>query len=258
MGRLEVCGKELDIDLVIFDKDGCLFESKAFWTGLAESRAIRLAAATSEDIALDWLNLVGMPARRDENGGLAIYGCDPMGPLALAPPSEEIIICASVILKATGWRWPKCRETAEAVFYEADRNLDLDKCIVPRKGFPGVFERLSKAGVPFGIATSDEEGRARASIGKYTDLGALSFIVTPEDVVHNKPDRETIDLIAGRFGIKDNSRILMVGDSYVDMLMARSAGAYGMGVPEFPESREEMRPFASFIAGSLDELRIAE
>ena len=77
-------------------------------------------------------------------------------------------------------------------------------------------------------------------------------------MVHNKPDRETIDLIAGRFGIKDNSRILMVGDSYVDMLMARSAGAYGMGVPEFPESREEMRPYASFIAGSLDELRIAE
>ena len=256
--RLNVCGRDLDIDLVVFDKDGCLFESRAFWIGLAETRAKHLAEATSPETALVWLNLVGMPSHLDEKGAISVDGCDPMGTLALAPPSEEIIVCAAVILQQMGWKWPKCRETAEAVFTEADRKLDLNECIVPRKGFPEVFERLRKAGIPFGIATSDEEGRARASIGRFTDLDALSFIVTPVDVTRNKPDRETIDLIASRFGIEDNSRILMVGDSYVDMLMAKSAGAFGMGVPEFPESRAEMSGFTDLIAGSLDDLRIPE
>ncbi len=231
MSRLSLCGQTAEIDLVVFDKDGCLFESKAFWNGLAESRARRLAEETGPETALAWLSLVGVTAHTDAEGRICCTDCDPMGALAVAPPSEEILLCATVLLSRCGGRWPRCRETAERVFEEADARLDLDRCIRPRKGFPAVFERLAAAGIPFGIATSDDRGRALASVGRYFDPAGLAFLFTPEDVVRNKPDRETLDRIAARFGIADMRRILMVCESYVDMLMARNAGAVGFGVP---------------------------
>ena len=257
MAKISVCGNIFDIDVVVFDKDGCLFGSQAFWEGLARTRFDKLAEVTSREVGLKWLNLVGIKSRLDENGELVVDYVDPMGTLAIAPPHEEIIICATVIQQEMGWQWPQCRETARNLFSEADANLDLASCIKPTKGFPGIFDRLHDAGITFGIATSDDLDRAQRSIDMYSHLDYLSFLITPVDVVNNKPNREILDLVASRFNV-DASKIMMVGDSFVDVEMAKNAGSVGVGIPEYDFTRERMKPFATVIAGSLEDIVIVE
>lgn len=257
MAVISVCGQKFDIDVVVFDKDGCLFKSKAFWEGLARSRYEKLAAVSDENVALKWLNLVGITSHLGEDGVLCVDDVDPMGTLAIAPPHEEVIICATVLQQNMGWQWPQCRDTARKVFEEADAKLDLASCIIPTKGFPEIFERLHKAGITFGIATSDDLDRAQRSIKMYSDLDYLAFLITPVDVVNNKPDREILDLVASRFNV-DTSRIMMVGDSFVDVQMAQNAGSVGIGIPEYDFTRERMKPYATVVAGSLDDIIIEE
>ena len=43
MAKISVCGNVFDIDVVVFDKDGCLFGSQAFWEGLARTRFDKLS-----------------------------------------------------------------------------------------------------------------------------------------------------------------------------------------------------------------------
>ncbi|MDO4801271.1 MAG: HAD-IA family hydrolase [Prevotellaceae bacterium] len=257
MAKISVCGKKFDIDVVVFDKDGCLFGSQAFWEGLARIRYDELIKVTTKKVALEWLNLVGIKSELDSQGNLVVTEVDPMGTLAIAPPHEEAIILATVLQQNTGWRWPQCRETAQEIFAKADANMDLASCIKPKKGFPDIFDRLHDAGVTFGIATSDDLDRAKRSVEMYSHLDYLSFLITPVDVVKNKPDREILDLVASKFNV-DTSKIMMVGDNFVDVEMAKNAGSVGIGIPEYDFTKERMKPFATVIAESLDDIIIEE
>ena len=257
MAKISVCGNKFDIDVVVFDKDGCLFGSQAFWEGLAVFRYRELIKVTTKEVAVEWLNLVGIASHIDENGELVVTNVDPMGTLAIAPPHEELIILATVLQQNTGWQWPQCRDTARKVIEDGDANLDLAACIKPKKGFPVIFDRLHNAGITFGIATSDDLDRAKRSVEMYSHLDYLSFLITPVDVVKNKPDREILDLVASKFNV-ETSKIMMVGDNFVDVEMAKNAGSIGIGIPEYDFTRERMKPFATVIADSLDDIVIEE
>ena len=48
----------------------------------------------------------------------------------------------------------------------------------------------------------------------------------------------------------------MIGDSYVDVKMAKSAGSVGIGVSALTEMREKMKPYATEIITELTEIEI--
>ncbi len=64
-----------------------------------------------------------------------------------------------------------------------------------------------------------------------------------------------LELVAKRYAV-EGRQILMVGDSYVDMMMADAAGAVGIGIPEFTHMERRMRPYAAALAKTLDDIVI--
>ena len=51
-------------------------------------------------------------------------------------------------------------------------------------------------------------------------------------------------------------RIVMIGDSYVDVKMAKAAGSIGIGVTADPVMQEKMAPFASEIIPTLEKISV--
>ncbi|MFG6332503.1 MAG: HAD family hydrolase [Lachnospiraceae bacterium] len=255
MRKIAVNGRVFEIAVAVFDKDGLLFDSRAFWCGLAQARLDAALRYLAEETVLEWLAVMDVRAGKDADGKLRVEEVKPDGVTAVASPDEEVMITAAFLLQRLYHDWPKSRETAREIFAEGDRRLDLEKAIAPRAGFPGIFRRLREAGIPYGIATSDDLQRAEKSVGMYDDFEKLDFVITPRDVKRNKPAPDMLELVAKRYAV-EGRQILMVGDSYVDMMMADAAGAVGIGIPEFTHMERRMRPYAAALAKTLDDIVI--
>lgn len=255
MNRIAVNDRQFPIEVVVFDKDGLLFDSMAFWIELAYNRLAIALEYMDIPMALRWLDLLDIDAAPGEDGGIRIRSIDPMGFMAVGSPDEEVIVTATFLLQEKKLRWPEARSVARGIHDRGDRLFDFERAIKPRPGFPCIFRRLRAAGIPYGIATSDERERARRSVNLFDDFSLLSFVLTPRDVERHKPEPDMLRAVCGKFGVEPQ-HVLMIGDSYMDMLMAQNAGCIGVGIPEYPGMREQMLPYATVIAQSLDDIVI--
>ncbi len=256
MRTFSVCGRTFEAGIVVFDKDGLLFKSEAFWRELMQARVNAAMKRLDVPTVCGWLDL--MDAGYEVQGsGITVTRVTADGVTAVAAPEEEIMITGTYLMQQMHSKWPVARELSREIFEEGDAIIRMDKAISPQKGFPGIFKRLYEAGIPYGIATSDDLTRARQSVNMFDDFDHLSFVITPKEVAHNKPEPDMLYMVSGQFGI-DPKHIIMVGDSYVDVMMAYKAGSIGIGIPEFDDMAEKMRPWASVMADSLDDIRIAD
>ncbi|MBW4081184.1 HAD-IA family hydrolase [Paenibacillus sp. S150] len=243
-------GQACDVDVVVFDKDGLLFDSRHFWKMLAYARLQVLTEVIGSEGAAEWCRLFGVRTAHEE-----LDGADPDGIFALASPEEEIVVTASVIRSFTGLDWGECRSRAQAVFKQSDAGFDLAGALRPKSGFPFIFDRLERAGLAYGIATSDDLSRTLVSLEQFGQSGRTRFIVTPKDVKRGKPNPDMLERVAELTGTMP-ARIAMVGDSFVDVQMARAAGCIGIGIPDDPAMKLKMLPFADIILDSLEEIRV--
>lgn len=248
---------EYDIRLFVFDKDGLMFESKQFWIELAQARvrAVREKYPEIYDKILEeCMNFIGAVCTK-EQGELRVIDVDPMGIVALLPPEEEIITVASFFKDHLKMDWLSSREIARDVFEISDLLFDLANSLKPRPGFPDILHRLRSAGIPYGVATSDTKERVQGSLDLYDSYQELKFTITIADVEKGKPYPDMLQLIQQKTGIPMN-QIAMVGDSYVDVAMARAAGAVGIGIPEREDMRTRMLGIADEIVSSLEDIII--
>ena len=252
--RIRAGEAEKDIDLFVFDKDGLLFDSQTFWRAIVYARLDCLARYTNIEQQKKWLSLMRVNFGF-KDGHIDVLWIDPSGTFATASPEDECVITAAFLAEQLDIEWSVAREYAQLVFDGADEILDLTACTVPRKGFPRIFERLEKRGIPFGVATSDNHERARSSIGRLYDYDKLSFVVTPREVKWGKPRPDMLLLVSKLTGVEP-ARMAMVGDSFVDMQMAQNAGAFGIGVPDNDAMREKMKPYGGVLIDSLDDIEL--
>ncbi len=249
MMQFQVLGETLQAELFVFDKDGLLFDSETFWAELAASRAKHFSRLSgSKELAGQWLKAMGA-----EPDPAKIYRVNPVGVLAAASVGEEIAVTAGFLAEHAGLSWSEARDIAREVFDLGDRDLNLEKALKPLEGFPGIFERLREKRVPYGIATSDTCDRVKTSIRMFDRWESLDFVITPADVSRGKPDREMLDRISAITRI-ETSKMVMVGDSYLDVSMAEAAGSIGIGVTGDPEMKERMRQFTPWIVDSLEQI----
>lgn len=252
MKQIRVQGRAVPVELVVFDKDGLMFESLPFWKELASSQLRAAAEYMPQELRERWMRVMGVTCEWS-GGEPQVVQVENPGALATAPPAEETILIAALLAEHRRMDWVDARRTARAIVKAGDERLDLRRALTPRKGFPEILKRLRTAGIPYGIATSDTTERAYESIRLFDDPDALSFVITPVEVERAKPDREMLDLACKLTGAK-MSNVLMIGDSLVDVKMARSAGAVGIGVPEDRAVAASMEGIADAILDSLDEL----
>ena len=249
MATLRANGTEKEISIVVFDKDGLMFRSQPFWSHLGDVRMRALARYLPEEGIAEWVRVFGLTL----TDGVVTY-TDPKGTLAVAAPREERAVTAGMMVKYLSVPWAKARELADAVFTEADEAMDLHKALVPADGFPDILVRLRRAGITYAVATSDTRERVLASFGIVGEEPP-ELIVVPEMVEHGKPAPDMLLYISEASGVPAE-RIAMIGDSYVDVKMAKNAGAFGIGVPETEEMRETMLGYTTAVVNSLNDIEV--
>lgn len=244
MAQVRINNRCYDISMMVFDKDGLMFKSQPFWIELGNERIRHLKEYLDDAAIEEWASVFGLTLT---DGGVTY--ADPKGILAVAAPNEEISITAGILVKHLSIHWAKALEMARDIFRAADTELDLSKAIVPREGFPDILDKLRSAGIPYAVATSDTKQRVVDSLAMVHEK-APDMVVVPEMVEKGKPAPDMLYLVAERAKVPIE-KIAMVGDSYVDVKMAQSAGAIGIGVPETEEMRASIAQYASVIADSL-------
>ena len=108
----------------------------------------------------------------------------------------------------------------------------------PLPGAEELLAYLTKAGVPWSIATSGRLGSASLSL-RLIGVGDEVPIITRDMVAHAKPDPDLFLAAAEKLGV-DISDSVVVGDSIWDMLAARRARALGVGLLSGGYGREEL------------------
>jgi len=97
----------------------------------------------------------------------------------------------------------------------------------PLPGARELLAHLSKAQVPWAIATSGRLESARLSL-QLLEISADTPVVTRDQVHHAKPDPDLFIAAAARLGVGIEESVV-VGDSVWDLLAARRARALGVG-----------------------------
>ena len=254
MRTFSICGRIFQAGVVVFDKDGLLFKSEAFWRELMQARVEAALKKLDVPMVCGWLDLMQAQYECREDA-VTVTRVTADGVTAVAAPEEEIMITGTYLMQQMHIGWPQARELSREIFEEGDELIRMDKAISPQQGFPGIFKRLYEADIPYGIATSDNLERARQSVNMFDDFDHLDFVITPLDVERNKPEPDMLLMTAERYQIAPE-HIIMVGDSYVDMMMADRAGSIGVGIAEFEDMAEKMEPYAAVMADSLDDIQI--
>jgi HAD superfamily hydrolase (TIGR01509 family) len=112
---------------------------------------------------------------------------------------------------------------------------------------PGVREllqQLSRANVPYAIATSGHPEGARSALQRLA-VGPQVPVITRQDVQRAKPDPDLFLAAAERLGIPI-ARAMVVGDSVWDLLAARRAGCLGIGLLSGGYGKEELEQLGAY------------
>ena len=131
------------------------------------------------------------------------------------------------LLRETG-RPVTDEEAASMRRWHADAFTRLATQVRPLPGAAALLEHLTRAGVPWAIATS---GRAESALPALATLGLEGEVplVTRDQVRHAKPDPDLFLAAAGLLKVSIEESVV-VGDSVWDLLAARRARALSVGL----------------------------
>ena len=133
----------------------------------------------------------------------------------------------NALLRETG-RPVTAEQAAEFQKFHSEAYLKQVDQVQPLPGAKDLLKFLTKAGVPWAIATSGRIGFARPSLEA---LGVPSSvpIITRDQVERAKPDPDLFLAAAEKLGV-DIGASIVVGDSVWDLLAAQRARALGVGL----------------------------
>jgi phosphoglycolate phosphatase len=216
---LRAQGKTFEnIRAVIFDKDGTLANVESYLRSLGQKRA-RLVDAQVPGVQEPLLLAFGVESTY----------LNPMGLLAIGSRRENEVAAAAYVAE-TGRDWSQALDTATAAFHEADSYLQDKAAQTPL--FPELkswLEQLKGAGLKLGILSADTSQNIQSFIATY-QLESLITQYQGVDGLISKPDPRLYESLCQQLDIPPQ-QTLTVGDSTLDMKMAKAAGgAGGLGV----------------------------
>jgi phosphoglycolate phosphatase len=204
----------LNIQAVIFDKDGTLADSRSYLRTVGQRRS-RLIDAQIPGVQDPLLMAFGL---QDDRLNLA-------GLLAVGSRSENIIAAAAYIAE-TGRDWIESLEIARAAFSEADQLFKRKADHTPPiEGAIAVLQQLAQVHLKVGIVSSDTTSNIQDFVARY-DLGVWVQAMLGCDLGINKPDPDLFYQVCDRLAISPQAT-LVVGDSAADIEMANRGGAAG-------------------------------
>jgi HAD superfamily hydrolase (TIGR01509 family) len=143
----------------------------------------------------------------------------------------------NALLRETGHR-VSGEEARRLQRLHADAYVKYVSQVRPLPGSQELMSYLTKAGVPWAIATSGRMESARLSLD-LLGVGPEIPVITRDQVTHAKPDPDLFLAAAARLGVNISDSVV-VGDSVWDLLAARRAPALGVGLLSGGYGREEL------------------
>ncbi len=147
-------------------------------------------------------------------------------------------LMTNILLRETGQAFGEEQfERLQKLHAQAYKRLSKD--VRPLPGAKALLAALTKAGVPWGIATS---GRMETAGPVLATLGIddrRATVVTRDEVRYAKPEPDLFLAAADRLGVPIETATV-VGDSIWDMLAARRARALGIGLQSGGYGTEEL------------------
>jgi HAD superfamily hydrolase (TIGR01509 family) len=136
-------------------------------------------------------------------------------------------LMANAILRETGHAMT-AEEAGRILRLHAEAYSRLSDQVRPLPGARELLAYLTRAGVPWAIATSGRMESARPTL-EALGVSREAPVVTRDQVPHAKPDPDLFLAAAERLGVPIGDSVV-VGDSVWDLLAARRARALGVGL----------------------------
>lgn len=235
--QLHRADRTVEVDLVIFDKDGTLVDLHTLWGGWAEQVAAALASHIPPPLLLSRLGW-------DERA----HRIRPETPLAIASVDALQSVVATWLYEA-GLGWSTAVAAATGAIATATAALEAGDGLVAAPLCPlgPLFAWLRAGGAQIAIVTTDTRAGVERDLGAAGVLGAVRAIVAADSGVALKPAPEAV-LAACAMSGSDPARAIVVGDSVADLLMGRGAGvALVVGVLSGSGDAPTLAPHADLL-----------
>ena len=243
---------EFEGKALFFDKDGTLTDLRHQYSTLMEKRLDRLLALCPVDKA-GIRRAIGLAVGYDEETKILSAA----GPLATGT-REETMAAAAKMFCDRGMPLNGAQKITEQAFAEADRELNLASLVRPVEDLFPALSSLSQTGLILACLTNDERERTRKILRLLGVDSFFSLIVGGDEVTRPKPDPEMFHRACDRLRVHP-SRVAYVGDSLVDVALARSGGAGAVvGILGGACGREILQEKADVVISGLKSITVTE
>lgn len=221
---------------VLFDKDGTLVDYDKTWAPINRQAAV-LAARGDSGFAARLLELGGYdPVAERVRGG------------SLLAASHTREIAAAWIEAGARYGLDALSREMDAIFAAGARHA------VPVTDVAALFGRLRGRGLALGVATSDGETSARATLSHLNIESEGLFVAGYDSGFGGKPDPGMVEGFCRAKGLHARE-VVVVGDNTHDLDMGRAAGcAMVIGVLTGTGTAQELAGRASAVIAGIDEL----
>jgi phosphoglycolate phosphatase len=233
-----------DIELVIFDKDGTLFDLHKYWSFVIKERAKYFASFfTNHEVNSVFSMLIGVMGLI-ENDRIS-----KIGPIGIKPRDYIIdLVYSALKIKSPNFSMKDVEYGFELIDSIIDNNFG--KVIKKLPGVDEIISALKERGCLIVVATTDIEQRAITAFEYAKMLDYFDYIVGSDQVLHSKPDSEMVDVILDKFNYINRDNVVLIGDSISDLEMAKNANINFIGVTTGANSDEFIRN-SEFLVESL-------
>jgi phosphoglycolate phosphatase len=170
-------------------------------------------------------------------------------------PRQVVVSMIGLPLEATLRKLgiPEQELAASVSVYRSRYSAVAADLVKPFSGAEGVLETLSQMGLRTAIVSS----KGRAAIQTLLETWGLSsrfeLVVSADDVSQVKPDPESVFKVCKALGLEP-SDCVVVGDTRIDLQLARASGAIGCLAAYGYGDTAECSGLADFVIERLDDL----
>eukprot|EP00045_Choanoeca_perplexa_P012013 m.129551 g.129551 ORF g.129551 m.129551 type:complete len:318 (+) comp15851_c0_seq4:2752-3705(+) len=198
-----------DWELVIFDKDGTLFDASRTWQDWATHVGTALRAISSEAEA-KFYERMGFDPVSGVVGGTGLLATRPW---------TEINDCISVLLATHG---KMDLEQAANQVARWSHEVDTVSGQVPLFDIKAMFSRLRELNIKIAINTADDRVATERILDAFDLTDDVDLVLSSSDNPHPKPHPDSAHYICSALQV-DPLNTIVVGDTQADVLLGRNA-----------------------------------